>query len=87
MSVMTVVAPMTSRPSVDAGCRARAPGSRLMSTTSDGLQRAIAQPDDEVRAAGEDAGVRPALVEQRDRLGERRGPGVGERVHRPASRR
>ena len=32
--------------------------------------RAVPEPDEQVRAAREDAGVRPALGEQGDRLGQ-----------------
>ena len=86
-SVITVVAPMTTRPSdlADAGPELGDP----LDVDHDGRRgRPVAEPDDQVRASGQDAGVRTVGVEERDRLGQGRGPGVGEGVHddRPSLR-
>ena len=46
--------------------------------------RAVAQPDDQVGAAGQQAGVGAVLVEQRDGVGEAGRSFVGEGAHRSA---
>ena len=68
-SVMTVVAPITRLPPSHADPR------RQLRDTLDvhhkgGRQRAVTEPDHQVRAAGEDARLRPAVREQGDGLGQ-----------------
>jgi hypothetical protein len=50
-----------------------------------GLQAAIAEPDDEVGTAGQDASLRTVRVEECDRLVDGDRSLIGERAHRAAT--